>query len=201
MTEALWHRIKAAFLEASEMPREKRVVFLQELAREDEWVAEYVESLLCQPDSGGVQVSWNCWELAVPPAAPMLKTGAVLGARFEILGFVGAGGAGEVYRARDHSQDELLALKILKPEVAPDSEVESMLRNEFYTARVISHRNVCHLHEFHSAVEGAPPFMTMEFLDGDTLRNRIESRGPVATGEAAPIAAQIMDGLEAAHAK
>src|SRR4051794_1097322 len=119
MTEALWHRIKGAFLEASEMPLEKRAVFLQKLAREDSWVAEYVESLLYQPDDCGVQVSGSCWEIAPQSSAPMLKPGAVLGGRFEILGFVGAGGAGEVYRARDQSQGELLAIKILKPEVAP----------------------------------------------------------------------------------
>jgi len=68
--------------------------------------------------------------------------------RYEVLSQVGAGGTGVVYKARDLETDEIVALKILKPEIANDPAVQDNFKRELCLARKITHKNVCRIHDF-----------------------------------------------------
>jgi len=76
---------------------------------------------------------------------PQLSKGTTLGGRYEILGELGKGGMGEVYKAHDTKIKERVALKLLKPEIASDKKTIERFSNELKFARKIRHKNVCHM--------------------------------------------------------
>ncbi len=134
-------------------------------------------------------------------AAPTLSAialGNVLGDRFEILGELGAGGMGVVYKARDRSLDELVALKMLKQDVWGDSERLERLKEELKLARKISHVNVLRTFDF-GELDGIP-FISMELVRGITLKQLIDQSGPLPLSAGLHLARQLCRGLAAAHA-
>ncbi|HEV2846156.1 MAG TPA: protein kinase, partial [Thermoanaerobaculia bacterium] len=129
--------------------------------------------------------------------APSLEPGQVLAGRYRITAFLGRGAVGEVYEAQDLELNEPVAVKILRPEIAGDEQVLRRFKREVQLARRVTHPNVCRVFDL---VAGPPVFLTMELLRGETLSDRLERGGPMAPAEALPIAVQISDALEAAHA-
>ena len=132
-----------------------------------------------------------------------LTAGAHLGP-YEILAAIGAGGMGEVYRARDTKLDRDVAIKILPESVAADPERIARFEREAKTLAALNHPHIAHIH----GLEVANPStgsghvgraLVMELVEGPTLADRIAS-GPLPLDEALPIAKQIADALEAAHA-
>ena len=121
--------------------------------------------------------------------------GARLGA-YEILGLLGAGGMGEVYRARDTKLHRDVALKVLPELVAGDTERLARFRREAQVLASLNHPNIAHLYGFEDAA--GTPALVMELVPGPTLADRI-AQGPLELPEALPIARQIADALEAAH--
>ena len=130
----------------------------------------------------------------VPTPAP-----AGLTARYEILGEVGRGGMGIVYKARDRETGELVALKVLKPEIAADQTAMERFKNELRLTRKITHKNVCRIHEFDRTQDTA--YLSMEFVEGDSLRHILARSGGLRAGRAVQIASQICSGLREAHAQ
>ena len=133
-----------------------------------------------------------------------LSSGDVLSARYRIERYVAAGGMGEVYDATDLELSERVALKIIRPELAADSTVVARFKREIQAARKVTHPNVCRTLELgqHQPTDEVPvamTFLTMEFLEGQTLAQRIRRNGPMTPEEAAPIADQIASALHAAH--
>ena len=127
-----------------------------------------------------------------------LQRGEVFGDRYEILGTLGKGGMGVVYRARDRQLDEVVALKLLRPEaLAADPTLIDRFKQEIKLARRITHRNVLRTHDFGEA--GSVPYISMEFLEGVTLKDLIRSRGALPLGVGLSIAKQMCHGLGAAH--
>jgi serine/threonine-protein kinase len=126
-----------------------------------------------------------------------LSPGARLG-RYEVLGPLGAGGMGEVYRARDHGLARDVALKVVTDQLAGDSVALSRFHREAKAVAALSHPNVVAIHDV--GVDAEVPFVVMELLEGETLRCRLE-RAPLAWSETARIGAAIAEGLAAAHAK
>jgi len=127
-----------------------------------------------------------------------LQRGDVFGDRYEILGTLGKGGMGVVYRARDRQLDEVVALKLLRPEaLATDATLLDRFKQEIKLARRITHRNVLRTHDFGEA--GAVPYISMEYLEGVTLKDLIRSRGALPLGVGLSIAKQMCHGLGAAH--
>jgi len=120
--------------------------------------------------------------------------------RYEILGEAGRGGMGIVYRARDRETGELVALKVLKPEIASDAAVVERFKNELRLARKITHKNVCRIHEFNRAADGSA-YISMEFVDGDSLRHILNRFGAMGIRSGIRIAQQICAGLGEAHAQ
>ena len=124
-----------------------------------------------------------------------LSAGTRLGP-YEILSALGAGGMGEVYRARDTKLDRAVAIKILPEAFAADTERVARFQREARTLASLNHPNIAHVHglEESSGVRA----LVMELVEGEDLAERI-ARGAIPVDEALPIAKQIADALEAAH--
>ena len=117
--------------------------------------------------------------------------------RFEILGEAGRGGMGVVYRVHDRETDEVVALKALRPELAADTGLLERFKRELRLARRITHRNVCRVYELHRTP--ALCFVTMEFVDGESLRSLLQRHGQLNVEEGVSIARQICAALREAH--
>jgi serine/threonine protein kinase len=128
-----------------------------------------------------------------------LQTGASFGGRYQILGSIGRGGMGAVYRAHDRELDEEVAIKTLRPELVADPTVVERFKTEIRLARRISHPNVVRTHDF--GEWGGVYYLTMEYVEGITVRELIERRGPLHAPSALAIATQLADSLVVAHAQ
>jgi len=142
--------------------------------------------------------------LAAPSAPSALSASAALGRgqvfadRYEVLGTLGKGGMGVVYRARDRQLDEVVALKLLRPEaLASDPTLLERFKQEIKLARRITHRNVLRTHDFGEAA--GVPYISMEYLEGVTLKDLVRNRGALPLGVGLSIAKQMCHGLGAAH--
>jgi serine/threonine protein kinase len=129
--------------------------------------------------------------------------------RYQIIRLLGRGGMGEVYEALDTTLAERVALKTIGVESPLDKQGIAHLKAELQLARRVTHPNVCRVfdvgfHETRTVTAGGEhltiPFLTMEFLNGETLRARITRSGRIEPPAALAIAAQIAAGLDAAHA-
>lgn len=119
--------------------------------------------------------------------------------RYEVLGEAGRGGMGVVYRTRDRETDEIVALKALRPEFAADVRLVERLKRELRLARRITHKNVCRVYDLHRTP--ALCFVTMEFVDGESLRSLLLRRGSLKLKEGISIGRQICAALQEAHSK
>jgi serine/threonine-protein kinase len=127
-----------------------------------------------------------------------LARGQVFADRYEILGTLGRGGMGVVYRARDRQLDEVVALKLLRPDaLAGDPSLLERFKQEIKLARRITHRNVLRTHDFGEAL--GVPYISMEYLDGVTLKELVRNRGALPLGVGLSSAKQMCHGLAAAH--
>jgi len=127
-----------------------------------------------------------------------LARGQIFADRYEILGSLGAGGMGVVYRARDRQLDEVVALKLLRPEaLARDSTLLDRFKQEIKLARRITHHNVLRTHDFGET--GGIPYISMEYLEGVTLKELMRSRKRLPIGVGLSISKQMCRGLDAAH--
>jgi serine/threonine protein kinase len=105
---------------------------------------------------------------------------------------------GAVYRARDLLLEETVAVKILRADIAGTPEMARRFRGEIKLARRVSHPNVSRIHEY--GEQGDLRFISMELVEGSSLRELLDREGPLATERACEIAAQVAEGLEAIHA-
>ena len=124
-----------------------------------------------------------------------LDPGTTLGA-FEIVGLLGKGGMGEVYRARDTKLGRDVAIKVLPEDFAADAERLGRFEREAKTLAGLNHPNIATVHDFEQ--EGDTHFLVMELIEGQTLDDRY-AKGPLAPKDAVPLFMQIARGLEAAH--
>jgi serine/threonine-protein kinase len=131
-------------------------------------------------------------------AGASLQRGDSFAGRYEILGSLGRGGMGVVYRARDTQLDEVVALKLLRPEaLESDPSLLDRFKQEIRLARRITHRNVLRTHDFGEAA--GVPYISMEYVDGVNLKDLIRGRGALPVGVGLSIAKQMCHGLAAAH--
>ncbi len=124
-----------------------------------------------------------------------LRPGTTLG-QYEIVSSLGAGGMGEVYRAKDLELGREVAIKLLLEEVSQDPERMARFEREARVLASLNHSNVATLYGFEK--EGDTSFLVMELVEGETLAERIK-RGAIPVDEALPLFLQIAEGLEAAH--
>ena len=126
-----------------------------------------------------------------------LASGTRLGP-YEIVSAIGAGGMGEVYRARDTRLHRDVAIKVLPAAFAADPDRLARFEREAQTLAALNHPHVAHIHGVVGPGEGAPHALVMEFVEGEDLAQRLQ-RGPIPLDEALAIARQIAEALEAAH--
>ncbi len=125
--------------------------------------------------------------------------GTVLAGRYRIIGLLGAGGMGEVYRADDLTLDQPIAIKFLPPSYSQNEDLLERFRNEVKIARKVSHPNVCRVYDV-GETDGLT-FLTMEYVDGEDLSILLRRIGRLPEDKALETARQICAGLAAAHAK
>ena len=130
---------------------------------------------------------------AVPPAL------AAITARYELLAEVGRGGMGVVYKARDRQTGDLIAVKVIHPSVASDSVLVDRFRNELVLARRITHKNVCRVFDLNEF--GGTTVISMELVDGRSLRGVLRDVESLSTRQGLKIVRQIAAGLAEAHAR
>jgi serine/threonine protein kinase len=124
---------------------------------------------------------------------------AVLRARYDILGDAGHGSMGNVYKARDRETGEIVALKLLKPEISSDQTMMERFKNELLFARKITHKNVCRMYDF-NRIDGVA-YTSMEFVHGESLRSVLNRFTGLPVRKAIGVALQVCSGLKEAHAQ
>jgi serine/threonine-protein kinase len=128
----------------------------------------------------------------------MIKTGAVLSERYEILCKLGAGGMGEVYRAKDLRLNREVAIKVLPEHLASNEDALSRFDREAKAVAALSHPNILAIHDFGS--DNGISFAVMELLEGETLRKHIKD-SEIPWRKAVEIGVSIAEGLWAAHTR
>jgi serine/threonine protein kinase/Flp pilus assembly protein TadD len=128
-----------------------------------------------------------------------LQAGSLFGERYEILGVLGQGGMGAVYKARDRELDRLIALKVIRPELATDPAILQRFKQELILSRNITHKNVVRIFDLGEA-EGIR-FISMEFVDGEDLRTILRRQKKFEPKEAIAVIEQVCRALDTAHSE
>src|SRR5579872_646939 len=126
-----------------------------------------------------------------------LPVGTKLGP-YEIVGAIGAGGMGEVYRAKDTRLGRDVAIKVLPESLAKDADRLRRFEQEARAVAALNHPNILAIHDI--GTQNGAPFLVSELLDGETLRQKIEA-GPLPAKRAIEYSLGIAHGLAAAHDK
>ncbi len=126
----------------------------------------------------------------------VLTKGKIFAEKYAIVGEIGRGGMGVVYRAEDTKLKRTVALKFLPPELSVYPEAKERFIREAQSAAALSHPNICTIHEVEEA--DGQPYIAMEFVSGESLRQKV-AKGPMDGDIVADIAVQVAEGLEAAH--
>src|ERR1700733_6622291 len=190
MTPERWRQITELFLAARTGDPAQRDALLADACREDPALQREVAAMLA-----GAQNAGSFGELPPFTPASRLEPGFSLGP-YRIERLVGAGGMGEVYRARDTTLGRDVALKILPDAFASDPDRLARFTREAQTLAALNHPNIAHLHGLEES--GGVRALVMELVEGEDLSQRI-ARGAIPLDEALPIAEQIAQALEAAH--
>ena len=195
MTHERWQQITGMFHAALQRSSAQRGIFLEDACGDDEALRAEVEAMLAAHDGAGDPASIPA--VAVSEQMLRLESGSVVG-RYRIDGLIGAGGMGQVYRARDPQIQRDVAIKVLPADYAADVERLRRFELEAHASGALNHPNVLTLYDV-GAADGRP-YLVMELLDGETLRDCL-GRGAVPAARACEIAAEIARGLGAAHAR
>jgi len=163
---------------------------------------------LCQGENDSIATTCvNCGASLLPPPTPTAPTavivsvdlspGSLFHGRYELLGPLGRGGMGMVYRAHDKTLDETVAIKVLRPDFAQDPTMAGRFRSEIKLARKVRHRNVCVIHDY--GEERGLLYISMELVEGVDLKRVLRDRGALPFEEAFDVSIQIAEGLQAVH--
>jgi serine/threonine protein kinase/tetratricopeptide (TPR) repeat protein len=147
--------------------------------------------------AGGTGWSVPIQKLGSSHPGAILEPGMVLGERYEILKRLGEGGMGAVYKARDHELDRLVALKVIRPELAGHPDILRRFKQELILARQVTHKNVVRIFDLGTA--DGRKFITMDYIEGQDLKGILTERDKLPPEEVVPLFQQICRGLEAAH--
>ncbi len=196
MSSERWERTKEILEQALQMSPQERQPILTQLCRTDADLRREVDSLIASHEEAGSEFLG----LAAPEVlrlAPRqtLASGTKLGS-YEILQRLGAGGMGEVYRAKDSRLDREVAIKTLSLEGCSQSDALSRFEQEARSASALNHPNIVTIYEL--GRENGTRYIAMELVDGETVRSLLAS-GPISFRKLVAIAAQIADGLAKAH--
>lgn len=199
---AIWPEVERLFERARSLGPVERQAFLDAECGSDAALREHLERLLAahdrltalDPDAAFVT------SLDAARASALLEEALpepdTIG-RFEVIRRIGRGGMGVIYLARDPALDRRLAVKLLPMALGADPAATRRFFDEARAASALDHPNIATVFEI-GRTDDERPFIAMAYYEGETLRERLE-RGPLDVAEAAEIAAQVADGLAAAH--
>ncbi|OJY23108.1 MAG: hypothetical protein BGO98_46870 [Myxococcales bacterium 68-20] len=151
-----------------------------------------IDAAFCPFD--GTALSTSTWDRATDPRARI-----TVDDRYEVLEPLGEGGMGTVYAVRHVKLDRRFAMKVLRRDLAADSDLAARFLQEAKATAAIAHPAVVAITDFGTMDDGSPYFV-MELLEGETLATRIRARGPLPPATAMGIAKRIAEALEASHA-
>jgi eukaryotic-like serine/threonine-protein kinase len=212
VTEERWRHVKALFQAAVERPVEERDRFIATAAGDDAALRREVESLLTADNSevnfldqlpvADETILANAFAPAAPsndptPSHTVFTSGLRVGP-YEILAPLGAGAMGDVYRACDTKLNREVALKVLPPRLALDTDRLTRFTREAQLLATLNHPNIAAIYGLEES--NSVQALVLELVDGPTLAERI-ALGPIPLDEVLAIGRQIADGLEAAHEK
>jgi eukaryotic-like serine/threonine-protein kinase len=127
----------------------------------------------------------------------LLQPGIIFASRYEISRLLGEGGMGAVYKARDVELEREVALKIIRPELSNNPEIVQRFKQELILARQVTDRNIIRIFDLGEA--GGIKFITMEYVEGQSLHQTLRLRNKLEVAEAVDIMEQVSAGLAAAH--
>ena len=127
----------------------------------------------------------------------LLPIGSVLAQRYEILQVLGRGGMGAVYKARDREVDRMVALKVIRPDLAGNASILERFKQELVLSQKVTHKNVVRIYDLGDA--DGMKFITMEYIEGSDLRSIVQEKKKFTPEEAVDIMVQVCRALEAAH--
>jgi serine/threonine protein kinase len=194
--------VRQIFNDALGCDPEARAHFLEKACEGDGDRRREVEQLLAAHDSGDSWVDGQVAQSIIRATSVTLKPGEKIGS-YEILGLLGVGGMGEVYRAQDTSlASRHVAIKVLPDAFSRDPERIGRFEREALVLASLNHTNIGAIHHvIEAAVEAkVSRFLVLELVEGETLAVRI-SRGALSLEETLPLARQIVDALDYAHDK
>jgi eukaryotic-like serine/threonine-protein kinase len=194
MTPERWQCVKSLFERALDRPPAERDALLDAAGNSPSVVAEVRKLLAGDALASGFLQGAVIEESS---AAPLLGTGELVSGHYRIVSVLGRGGMGVVYQAEDLVLSRQVALKFLPAGLPRTTEAERMKR-EARAAAALNHPNICVVYE--AGEHHGQPFIAMELLKGQTLKERIGAQ-PLKTDELLDWAAQIAGALEAAHSK
>jgi tetratricopeptide (TPR) repeat protein/predicted Ser/Thr protein kinase len=134
---------------------------------------------------------------STPEGDGLLEAGRVLAQRYEILKTLGVGGMGAVYKAKDRELDRMVALKVIRPDLARNASIVDRFKQELRLSHQVTHKNVIRIYDLGEG-EGVK-FITMEFIEGQDLRSLIQEKKKFPPEESVEIMRQVCQALEAAH--
>ncbi len=206
IAHADWERLRALFEAAVALPPKDRAAFLTDRVNGDTAIRREVESLIAAHEAAGgflrEPTRHGFIDVIETNIRPMVLTaGTRLGA-VEIVEQIGAGGMGNVYRARDTRLDRFVAIKVLASELGAAARGRERFEREARAISRLSHPRICTVHDAGvSDLDGGEvPYLVMELLDGETLAARL-ARGPLSINDALSYGIDIADALVAAHAQ
>jgi serine/threonine protein kinase len=194
VTPERWQQVKEVLATALEKTPLERAAYLDRTCT-DPSLRREVESFILAHEQGDT----GFLNRAAPELrrGDFLKSGARLGS-YEILARIGAGGMGEVYRARDTRLNRIVAIKILPQHLAGSLESRDRFEREARTIGGLNHPHICTLHDV--GHQGEIDFLVMEFIEGETLSSRL-LKGPLPIEQVLAYSIQIADALDKAHRK
>src|SRR5580704_6603989 len=207
-----WKRINQIFHAALDLSFAERPGFIANAAAGDSALADEVNQLLAADQEAGSYIELPLaespeFQSIARPLDILLAPGDVLCGRFKIMRSVGEGGMGRVFEASDLELRVPIALKVIRAEIASNRSVLARFRQEVRLARRITHPNVCRTFDLERDRRVGSDeneagqeilFLTMEFLEGETLAAKIARQGALSFEEALDVATQVASGLEAA---
>jgi serine/threonine protein kinase len=202
-TPAGWERLKPLFGGAMQQPPEQRARYIDEVCGDDLELRDALFRLLRANEESiskgdGPIVDFHS---LFSSAKPAFTAGELVSSQFRIVRLIGSGGMGEVYEAIDLELGHRIALKTIRPDIASNPRTLAHFKKEVLLAQRISGPHVCRIHAFHPPTDsaGRTAFLTMEFLEGMTLEDKIRESGALPWREVKAIALEICEGLRVMH--
>jgi serine/threonine protein kinase/Tol biopolymer transport system component len=189
-----WSRVKEVLAAVLPLPAESRPAYLLDACAGDDALRQQVEKLLISHEQAN-----SFLETAAQLSQGISTRRSLEGRRigpYEVRSHIGAGGMGDVYKARDTRLDRTVAIKVLPPQVATDPVARDRFEREARAVAALNHPHICTLHDI--GIQDGIDFLVMEFLEGETLAARLQ-RGALNVSDALNYGIQIASALDKVH--